>query len=106
MPCQKTDCYPPHYVSDIGTKIERLKKLKPQENVWQYIKDRGLANRTFDNTHDILNACCQAWNFFATSKDLIVSLNQKMGTTLLIYIFDNWYYKDKSREIKKIVSSF
>jgi hypothetical protein len=60
----------------------RSPELNPQENVWQYIKDQWLANRTFDNTQDILNACCQAWNLFATSKDLIASLTTRKWAQL------------------------
>lgn len=39
-------------------------ELNPQENVWQYLKQSYLANRTFDSFDDIVDACCYAWNQF------------------------------------------
>ena len=52
----------------------RSPELNSQENVWKYIKDRYLANRTFKNINEIIHACSSAWNCFAASKKLIISL--------------------------------
>lgn len=52
----------------------RSPELNSQENVWKYIKDHSLANRTFKNIEEIINACSSAWNCFADSKKLIISL--------------------------------
>ena len=49
-------------------------ELNPQEQIWQHLKDRYLANRVFDNHQDILDACCQAWNKLAQMPDLIHSI--------------------------------
>ncbi len=37
-------------------------ELNPTENIWQYLRQNFLANRVFDNYHDIVMACCDAWN--------------------------------------------
>ena len=49
-------------------------ELNPQEQVWQYLKDKYLANRVFENIDDILQACCDAWNQFITKPGLIRSI--------------------------------
>ena len=57
-------------------------ELNPQEQVWQYLKDHYLANRTFKSFDDILMACCHAWNEFAKMGDLIASLTTRKWAQL------------------------
>ena len=52
-------------------------ELNPQEQVWEYLKDRSLSNRVFKNYKDIVKACCDAWNVFAQDPDRISSLTQR-----------------------------
>ena len=40
----------------------RSPELNPQENVWQFLRQRFLSNRVFDNYDAILEALCDAWN--------------------------------------------
>jgi hypothetical protein len=40
----------------------RSPELNPQENVWQFIRDNWLSNRTFAGYDDIVDHCCHAWN--------------------------------------------
>jgi hypothetical protein len=40
----------------------RSPELNPQENVWQYLRQRYLSNRVFQTYDDIVNAVCDAWN--------------------------------------------
>ncbi|MBW8727321.1 MAG: IS630 family transposase [Inquilinus limosus] len=40
-------------------------ELNPVENVWQYLHQNKLAITVFDSYADIVDKCCQAWNFFA-----------------------------------------
>ena len=54
--------------------LPRSPELNSQENVWQYIKDHSLTNRIFKNIEEIIDACSGAWNCFASSKKLIMSL--------------------------------
>lgn len=49
-------------------------ELNPVEQIWQYLRDRFLANRTFDSLKDIMDTCCEAWNAFANNPKLIQSL--------------------------------
>ena len=52
-------------------------ELNPQEQVWQYLKDRYLSNRVFKNLEEITDACCNAWNEFASEAERIASLTQR-----------------------------
>ena len=40
----------------------RAPELTPVENVWQFMRDNWLSNRVFDDYHDIVDHCCEAWN--------------------------------------------
>lgn len=37
-------------------------ELNPVEQLWQYLKQQHLSNRTFKNYDEIVDACCQCWN--------------------------------------------
>ena len=52
-------------------------ELNPQEQVWQYLNDRYLSNRVFKNLEEITDACCNAWNEFASEAERIASLTQR-----------------------------
>lgn len=49
-------------------------ELNPQEQVWQWLRDRDLANRCYSGYQDILDACCEAWNKFCSIKNQIKNL--------------------------------
>jgi hypothetical protein len=40
-------------------------ELNPVENLWPYMRDNRLSNRSFRSCEDILDHCCHAWNKFA-----------------------------------------
>jgi len=40
-------------------------ELNPVEQVWQQLRDNWLANRCFEGYEAIVDACCEAWNWFA-----------------------------------------
>ena len=40
-------------------------ELNPVQNIWAYLRARKLAISVFDTCEQIVEACCQAWNFFA-----------------------------------------
>jgi hypothetical protein len=40
----------------------RSPELNSQENVWQFLRQNWLSNRTFKSFDDIVDHCCYAWN--------------------------------------------
>ena len=52
-------------------------ELNPQENVWQWIKDKYLSNRAFASLDEILDAAVLAWNKFAENPSLIKSITDR-----------------------------
>ena len=49
-------------------------ELNPMENVWQYLRANKLAFTVFDTYDEILDKCCEAWNFFANDPERINSI--------------------------------
>ena len=45
-------------------------ELNPVENVWEYLRGNRLSNTVFDSYPDIVEACCDAWNFFIDGKTI------------------------------------
>ena len=52
-------------------------ELNPLENVWEYLRKNKLALTVFDSYADILDKCCQAWNFFANDKSAVASITSR-----------------------------
>ena len=52
-------------------------ELNPVEQVWQWLKQNHLSNRCFSGYDDIVDACCNAWNIFANSTDLVKSIGTR-----------------------------
>ena len=51
--------------------------VNPVEYVWAYLRANKLAIMVFDSYHDIVDACCGAWNFFATDPKAIASITSR-----------------------------
>ncbi|MBO0906570.1 transposase, partial [Jiella sonneratiae] len=49
-------------------------ELNPVENIWAYLRANKLAISVFDSYDDIVDRCCEAWNFFANDPDRIRSI--------------------------------
>lgn len=49
-------------------------ELNPTEQVWQWLRDRDLANRCYSGYEDILSASSTAWNKFCGVKNQIKNL--------------------------------
>ena len=49
-------------------------ELNPVENVWAYLRANKLASTVFNTYDDIVEACCNAWNFFANDPTSITSI--------------------------------
>ena len=52
-------------------------ELNPVENVWAYLRANKLAITVFDSYDDIVDACCNAWNFFANDPVAIASITSR-----------------------------
>lgn len=52
-------------------------ELNPMENVWEYLRKNKLAITTWDTFEEIMDACCEAWNFFANDKSSVKSITQR-----------------------------
>ena len=46
-------------------------ELNPMENVWAYLRANKLAISVFESYDEIVDKCCDAWNFFAEDKQAI-----------------------------------
>ena len=55
-------------------------ELNPVENVWAYLRANRLAITVFDSYDDIVDACCNAWNFFANDPKAIASITSREWT--------------------------
>jgi transposase len=49
-------------------------ELNPVEQVWQQLRDNWLANRCFEGYEAIVDACCEAWNWFTETPNKIKNL--------------------------------
>lgn len=52
-------------------------ELNPVENIWQYLRDNWLSNRTFRSYDDILALCCDAWNRLIERPWKIISIGTR-----------------------------
>jgi transposase len=52
-------------------------ELNPVENVWQYLRANWLAISVFESYHDIVDACCKAWNRFANDPKTVTSITER-----------------------------
>ena len=49
-------------------------ELNPQEQVWQVLRDKYLANKSFNSYEHIMDCCCEAWNNFINENGSISRL--------------------------------
>ncbi len=52
-------------------------ELNPIENVWEYLRGNQLANTLFNGYAEIVDTCCEAWNFFATDIAAVASITSR-----------------------------
>jgi len=57
-------------------------ELNPVENVWACLRANKLAITVFDTYDDIVDACCNAWYFFASDPHAISSMTSRSWTKL------------------------
>ncbi|MCF8483087.1 MAG: hypothetical protein K9H25_21900 [Rhodospirillum sp.] len=52
-------------------------ELNPIENVWTYLRANKLAISVFDTHDEIIDRCCEAWNFFANDPKAVQSITSR-----------------------------
>ncbi len=55
----------------------RSPELNPVENVWQYLRQNWLSNRTFQDYQEIVDAVCSAWNKLIQQPHTITSIGRR-----------------------------
>src|SRR5260370_27261949 len=60
----------------------RSPELNPQENIWQFMRQNWLSNRTFKSFDDIVDYCCYAWNTLIDQPWKIMSIAQRDWATV------------------------
>ena len=55
----------------------RSPELNPQENIWQFLRQRFLSNRVFLTYDDIVEAVCDAWNRLLDEPRRITSIGSR-----------------------------
>jgi transposase len=49
-------------------------ELNPAENIWEYLRKNKLSNRLYQTYDDIVDACCEAWNYLMARPQEIASI--------------------------------
>lgn len=57
-------------------------ELNPVEQVWQLLRDNWLANRCYEGYEAIVDACCEAWNWFIDTPNRVQELCSRSWVTL------------------------
>ena len=52
-------------------------ELNPVENVWAYLRSNKLSNRVFETYDAVVDACCDAWNWFIAQPDRITAIGTR-----------------------------
>ena len=59
---------------------EKCPELNPQENVWQFMRDNWLSNRSFKSYDQIVDHYCDAWNKLIDQPWKIMSIGLRKWT--------------------------
>lgn len=49
-------------------------ELNPVENVWAFLRSNKLSNRVYETYDDIVDACCDAWNWLIAQPERITTI--------------------------------
>jgi transposase len=52
-------------------------ELNPIENVWEYLRGNKLSRRVWESYEDIVDACCDAWNWLIADTDRVSSITTR-----------------------------
>ncbi len=53
-------------------------ELNPMENIWQFIRQNYLSNQVYENTDEIVEACCYGWNSLTAEVGKIASITTRI----------------------------
>ncbi|MCP5506550.1 MAG: IS630 family transposase [Chlamydiales bacterium] len=57
-------------------------ELNPVEQIWQMLRDNWLANRCYEGYEAIVDACCEAWNWFVDTPNRVRTLCSRSWCSL------------------------
>jgi transposase len=57
-------------------------ELNPMENVWDYLRANKLSTGLWDDYNKIVDACCEAWNWFVNDQERIRSIGSRDWATV------------------------
>jgi DDE superfamily endonuclease len=57
-------------------------ELNSMENVWDYLRGNKLSTGVWDSDKEIVQACAEAWNWFANDADRIRSIGAREWATV------------------------
>ena len=57
-------------------------ELNPVEQIWQQLRKSHFSNRCFKGYEEIMEVCCQAWNAFTETPELIQTLCSRKWAAL------------------------
>lgn len=55
-------------------------ELNPVENVWAFLRGNKLSNQVFETYNAIVDACCDAWNWFTSQPERITTIGTRSWT--------------------------
>lgn len=58
-------------------------ELNPQERVWEWLRDNGLANRSYEDYEDIVKTSCEVWREFVSLKGRVRQMCTRKWATVL-----------------------
>ncbi len=58
-------------------------ELNPMEQVWQWMRQRELANRCFAGYHDIVEQVSRAWNTFRSDLKKVQTITRRDWLNLI-----------------------
>lgn len=75
-PADTSSCPPTSPFSICRSTAQNLRgsALKPVENIWAFLRANKLSNRVFDTYDNIIDACCDAWNWLIAQPERITTL--------------------------------
>jgi len=59
-------------------------ELNPIENVWEYLRGNKLSRRLWDSYEDIVEACCDAWNWLIADTARVSSITTRKWASVRI----------------------
>jgi transposase len=59
-------------------------ELNPIENVWEYLRGNKLSRRVRDSYEDIVEACCDAWNWLIADIACVSSITTRKWASVSI----------------------